>query len=104
MSKQSPSAEQIVLEVMRHFGFRRNYQVAEYFDVMPQTLSGWIKTGEIPAKHLMKYNEEVLSQQNQENIESFPISHSFHSQASNEKLHITTKISFLKIKLVRISR
>jgi len=63
-----PQVEKIVLEVMRHFGFRRNYQVAEYFDVTPQTLSGWIKSGEIPPKHLMKYNNEVLVSNNLKNI------------------------------------
>ena len=61
MTNQSHSAEEVVMEVMRHFGFRRNYQVAEYFDVTPQTLSGWIKTGEIPPKHLMKYASEILN-------------------------------------------
>ena len=55
------TAEEIVLDVMRHFGFRRNYQVAEYFEVTPQTLSGWIKSGEIPPKHLLKFNSEVLA-------------------------------------------
>jgi len=60
MDNIKPSAEEVVINVMKHFGFRRNYQVAEYFSVTPQTLSGWIKVGEIPAKHLMKYNEEVL--------------------------------------------
>ena len=44
---------------MRHFGYRRNYEVAKYFDVTPQTLSGWIKSGEIPPKHLMKYTSEI---------------------------------------------
>ena len=44
---------------MRYFGFRRNYQVAEYFEVTPQTLSGWIKSGEIPAKHLIKFKNEI---------------------------------------------
>ena len=44
---------------MRHFGFRRNNQVAIIFDVTPQTLSGWMKSGEIPPKHLMKYNNEI---------------------------------------------
>ena len=63
MSSDHPNAEQIVLEVMHHFGFRRNYQVAEYFNVTPQTLSGWIKTGEIPPKHLIKYTVEVLGAQ-----------------------------------------
>ena len=63
MIDKSPSAEQVVIEVMRHFGFRRNYQVAEYFEVTPQTLSGWIKSGEIPPKHLIKYTSEVLQSQ-----------------------------------------
>ena len=63
MSSKEPTAEKIVIEIMRHFGLRRNYQVAEYFDVTPQTLSGWIKSGEIPPKHLMKYKTEVLDVQ-----------------------------------------
>ena len=51
--------EKIILDIMRHFGFNRNYQVAEYFKVTPQTLSGWIKNGEIPPKHLIKYKTEI---------------------------------------------
>ena len=61
MDEKKPIAEKVVLDIMRHFGFRRNYQVAEYFDVTPQTLSGWIKAGEIPPKHMMKYTKEVLN-------------------------------------------
>jgi uncharacterized protein involved in exopolysaccharide biosynthesis len=63
MTNNTHTAEEVVMDVMRHFGFRRNYQVAEYFDVTPQTLSGWIKSGEIPPKHLMKYSTEVLNTQ-----------------------------------------
>ena len=63
MLSEEQTAEQIVINVMKHFGFRRNYQVAEYFNVTPQTLSGWIKSGEIPPKHLMKYRLEVLDVQ-----------------------------------------
>ena len=37
------NVEQIIIEVMRYYGFRRNYEVAKYFDVTPQTLYGWIK-------------------------------------------------------------
>ena len=55
MDGKKPSAEKVILDIMRHFGFRRDYQVAEYFEVTPQTLSGWIKAGEIPPKHMMKY-------------------------------------------------
>ena len=61
MDEKKPIAEKVVLDIMSHFGFRRNYQVAEYFDVTPQTLSGWIKAGEIPPKHMMKYTSEVLN-------------------------------------------
>ena len=31
MKHKTQTAEQVVIEVMRHFGFRRNYQVAEYY-------------------------------------------------------------------------
>ena len=34
--------------------------MAQYFEATPQTLSGWIKSGEIPPKHLLKFNSEVL--------------------------------------------
>ncbi|MBH10719.1 MAG: hypothetical protein CMG74_10300 [Candidatus Marinimicrobia bacterium] len=67
MKDKELTAEQVVIEVMRHFGFRRNYQVAKYFNVTPQTLSGWIKAGEIPPKHLMKYTTEVLNAKNFDN-------------------------------------
>ncbi len=66
-SSDKPNAEEVVLDVMRHFGFRRNYQVAEYFNVTPQTLSGWIKSGEIPLKHLIKYSSEVLNSNSENN-------------------------------------
>ena len=53
---------------MRHFGYRRNYEVAKYFDVTPQTLSGWIKSGEIPPKHLMKYTTEIEEKTKRETL------------------------------------
>ena len=68
MERKIFKAEEVVIDIMRHFGFRRNYQVAKYFDVTPQTLSGWIKTGEIPPKHLMKYTTEVLGSKKTDEI------------------------------------
>ena len=53
------TAEEVILEVMRHHGFRRHYVVAEYFGVTPQTLSGWVKANSIPPKHFMKYEKEI---------------------------------------------
>ncbi len=85
-------AEKIVLDVMRHFGFRRNYQVANYFNVTPQTLSGWIKSGEIPAKHLIRYNSEI-NKRNELRKESFKIENNsitkdIHIQ-QNEREHLS---------------
>ena len=95
----NPKAEQVVIEVMRHFGFRRNYQVAEYFDVTPQTLSGWIKTGEIPPKHLIKYKSEVLDPQNKrkriQSSESVDVKDSIINNFEK-----TNKFSWYKTKLV----
>lgn len=61
MDKNKRTAEEIILDVMQHHGFRRNYEVADYFGVTPQTLSGWVKTNAIPPKHYMKYEKEILS-------------------------------------------
>lgn len=61
MDKYKRTAEEIILDVMQHHGFRRNYEVADYFGVTPQTLSGWVKTNAIPPKHYMKYEKEILS-------------------------------------------
>jgi len=61
LDKNKRTAEEIILDVMQHHGFRRNYEVADYFGVTPQTLSGWVKTNAIPPKHYMKYEKEILS-------------------------------------------
>jgi len=61
LDKYKRTAEEIILDVMQHHGFRRNYEVADYFGVTPQTLSGWVKTNAIPPKHYMKYEKEILS-------------------------------------------
>jgi uncharacterized protein involved in exopolysaccharide biosynthesis len=71
MDNKNPKAEKVVIEVMRHFGFRRNYQVAEYFKVTPQTLSGWIKSGEIPPKHLIKFTSEISNKIKDNDYNSF---------------------------------
>lgn len=93
MQYKKLTAEQIVMDVMRHFGFRRNYQVAKYFNVTPQTLSGWIKSGEIPPKHLIKYNSEILDLQNKEKENTSLNSNiTFHSKNYNYG-----KASFFKV-------
>lgn len=93
------SAKEVVIEVMRHFGFRRNYQVAKYFDVTPQTLSGWIKAGEIPPKHLIKFSNEILEKRQVDNtdstnksIKSFDINEPNQSNVENIKKIIKNNI------------
>jgi len=45
----------IINDVMEANRFRHHYQVAKYFGVSAQTLSGWVKNGKIPPKHYLKY-------------------------------------------------
>ena len=100
MKDNKPKAEEVVIEVMRHFGFRRNYQVAEYFDVTPQTLSGWIKSGEIPPKHLIKYTTEVLNSDNEEKTLSNIESSNARIIPDGDQLDQSNKFSWNKTKLI----
>ncbi|MBT4382837.1 MAG: hypothetical protein HOD28_04425 [Candidatus Marinimicrobia bacterium] len=101
MTKNTHTAEEVVMDVMRHFGFRRNYQVAEYFDVTPQTLSGWIKSGEIPPKHLMKYSTEVLNTQGKiSNIDTNNLG-SFNSSENQKDARVNAvKFSWPRMKKI----
>ena len=85
MNDKNMPAEKIVLKVMQHFGLRRNYQVAEYFEVTPQTLSGWIKSGEIPPKHLMKFNKDISENQKEAKFTNL-----------NESLYLNNEIEIKK--------
>ena len=76
---------------MHHFGFRRNYQVAEYFDVTPQTLSGWIKTGEIPPKHLMKYSSEILNAKEINEIDEYSRELVFRDSLTQKEILINAR-------------
>jgi len=96
----NPKAEQVVIEVMRHFGFRRNYQVAEYFNVTPQTLSGWIKSGEIPPKHLIKYKTEVLESQKKRRIQSSSMNTDMQGSIIDNEINKRNKFFWYKTKTV----
>ena len=47
--------DKIINNIMDANGYRHHYEVAEYFMVSAQTLSGWVKQQKIPPKHLLKY-------------------------------------------------
>jgi uncharacterized protein involved in exopolysaccharide biosynthesis len=98
MNNNTSKAEKIVLDVMRHFGFRRNYEVAKYFNVTPQTLSGWIKSGEIPTKHLLKYNSEVLGFIKEEEKDFTPINPNNQKTYVEQTIRKENKFSWLQTK------
>jgi uncharacterized protein involved in exopolysaccharide biosynthesis len=65
INKKQESVEEIILKVMQRFQYRNQYQVAKFFNVTAQTLSGWIKSNSIPPKHLIKYKQEIESVTNE---------------------------------------
>jgi len=58
--------DKIINDIMDANGYRHHYEVAKYFRVSAQTLSGWVKQQKIPPKHLLKYyndfNQDKLEQ------------------------------------------
>lgn len=62
MNRES-SARKIIDKIIQSHGFRHQYEVAEYFGVTAQTLSGWLKNDIIPHKHMLKIQKEIHDQQ-----------------------------------------
>ncbi len=62
--------DSLIVKVMNQYGFKHQYQVAEYFGVTAQTLSGWVKVGTIPDKYIMKFQLDIneLEKNNNENL------------------------------------
>ena len=67
--KSNSEVRQIIDEVMKKHGFRHHYQVAEYFGITAQTLSGWFKNNSIPHKHLLTIQNDLSSQNDGKNNE-----------------------------------
>ena len=65
---QNSNADTLIAKVMKQFGFRHQYQVAEYFGVTAQTLSGWVKTGIVPDKYLMKFELDIQDSKHKNNF------------------------------------
>ncbi|MFQ6678516.1 MAG: GNVR domain-containing protein [Fidelibacterota bacterium] len=102
------TVKDIMFKVMQHFGYRHQYEVAKYFNVTAQTLSGWIKTNTIPTKHLVKYTQEIAEPDNDQrvNIEKEKIfvelPMSSDRREFSEKLISITKIRSLLAKSIRL--
>ena len=68
MQTQSEVRE-IIDDIMKKYGFRHHYEVADYFGVTAQTLSGWFKNKTIPHKHLLTIQNDLGQSQKHKEIE-----------------------------------
>jgi uncharacterized protein involved in exopolysaccharide biosynthesis len=91
---ENNNADALIAKVMQQFAFKHQYQVAKYFGVTAQTLSGWVKTGSVPDKYLMKFQLDVQVLQKDSNttekidnlrqVEVNSLKHSKYETQSNE--------------------
>ena len=65
---QNSNADTLIAKVMKRFAFKHQYQVAEYFGVTAQTLSGWVKSGVVPDKYIMKFQLDIQELQKENNF------------------------------------
>jgi len=68
MNSKPEPVEKIIINVMQHFGYRYQYQVAKYFEVTAQTLSGWIKANAIPPNTWLNIIKKLPGMKNSKKI------------------------------------
>ena len=81
---QNNNSETLIAKVMNHFGYKHQYQVAEYFGVTAQTLSGWVKSGTVPDKYIMKFKLDVQEIQKENNVKE-PVDYTNKREFQNSK-------------------
>ena len=81
---QNSNADTLIAKVMKQFDFKHQYQVAEYFGVTAQTLSGWVKSGVVPDKYLIKFQLDIQDLEKKESI-------SEQSDSNNQKEIVNQK-------------
>jgi len=81
---QNNNSETLIAKVMNHFGYKHQYQVAEYFGVTAQTLSGWVKSGTVPDKYIMKFQLDAQEIQKENNAKE-TIDYTNQSEFQNSK-------------------
>ena len=64
---QNNNSDSLIAKVMKIFSYKHQYQVAEYFGVTAQTLSGWVKTGIVPDKYVMKFQLDIQELEKKDN-------------------------------------
>ena len=55
---------------MKEKGYRHQYEVAKYFKISAQTLSGWVNQKKIPPKHLLKFYSEFENDTDKSDIKT----------------------------------
>ena len=93
--------DSLIAKVMNQFGFRHQYQVAQYFGVTAQTLSGWVKSGIVPEKYIMKFQLDLQDSQKEnksleqiENINQNEIQNYKHSKSESQLNEFSFTIFF----------
>ncbi len=87
---QNNNSETLIAKVMNHFGFKHQYQVAEYFGVTAQTLSGWVKVGTVPDKYIMKFQLDLEEIKKENNLKE-PIENINKNKIKNIKTRAPSK-------------
>ena len=81
---ENNNSETLIAKVMKHFDFKHQYQVAEYFGVTAQTLSGWVKSGTVPDKYIMRFQLDVQEIQKENNVKE-PVDYTNKREFQNSK-------------------
>jgi uncharacterized protein involved in exopolysaccharide biosynthesis len=66
-NKERETVDELIAKVIKEFGFRHQYEVAKYFGVTAQTLSGWVKSGMVPDKYVMKFQLDIQEKHKKNN-------------------------------------
>ena len=67
--QHTSDVRQTIDEIMKKYGYRHHYEVAKFFGVTAQTLSGWLKNNAIPHKHLLMLQDEFTPTLHTEELE-----------------------------------
>ena len=81
--------DSLIAKVMNQYGFRHQYQVAKYFGVTAQTISGWVKSGIVPDKYINKFELDIQGS-NKKNNSSEQISVEGKSELNHSKFSSST--------------
>ena len=96
--------DDIINKIMKEKGYRHQYEVAKYFKISAQTLSGWVNQKKIPPKHLLKFYSEFENDTDKSDIKTINnnnINKDFiHKQKEKISLSGISKILFKNIKLL----